>query len=244
MSTDAPSSLDSDAPWSLDSLARAVLAPSAPMLVDEASAIAFVVQHRWPSGTIPCPRCAAPCIRTGAKLRCSSCRRRGTVFIGTPLASLREPRVLAILLGIRGIAADKRGIAARPLARTVDGAPTTIWRHLGRLRMILPCPSASSTHAGSTTVLVCGRRGGAEQGAVRAAIADRRLVVHAADVDRRGRRQLALVGESFRTWINGTHHGVSARKLDAYAREFNARLTSTPDAIAATLLAALGIKPP
>ena len=214
-------------------LRQALLAPTPPHLPDEDAAIAFFVRHRWPDGVIRCRRCRHRSERTGLHLRCK-CRRRATIFVDTPLASLRKPSVLAVLLAIRAIAADKRGIAARALARTVGAAPATIWRHLHRIRALLAMAGGAVVEA--SRVVVCRPQ---PRAAVLAARTGDRFVIAAGPADDAAHSPLHLVAESVRTWLNGTHHGVTAQHLARYAAEAQARLLWPPEELATRLLDAV-----
>jgi transposase-like protein len=195
----------------LDILLRAVPVE----LVDEEAAIELVVHARWPQGRC-CPACGQACTRNGIWLACG-CDDEVTIFIGTPLGSLRAPSVLGILLALRAMAIDHRGIGARPLARLLDIPHVTLWRHIHRLRRLLPpVPSPRLLDIATSDVLVCGRK------ALRLATVRVGAVGFRALPDippRLGRTSRRLVAESLRTWLNGTFHGVTARYLPRYVHE-------------------------
>jgi hypothetical protein len=205
----------------LSPLVAALLASVPIDLATEDSAIALVIRHRWPQGP-RCLRCNAPADVICCCLRCRRCGRIVTIFAGTPLGHLRRPRVRALLLAMRAIAVDKRGIAARALARVEDVPHVTLWRHIHILRDMLavgldPAPPAA-------LVQVCGRRGTAMPGAVVVA-RDRAFALRATARSTGARRSpVRLVGETVRTWLNGTFHGVSRNWLSRYVLEATVRL--------------------
>ena len=89
------------------------------------------------------------------------CRREYTIFADTPLGSLRRPRALALLMALKAMASSKRSISALELARLTGMPHTTLWRHMHRLRALLPRRPLGAPH--SARVRVCGRALSAEQ---------------------------------------------------------------------------------
>jgi transposase-like protein len=192
-------------------------------LATEESSIALIMNTRWPQGR-HCPVCGHLCTRTGIWLACG-CDDEVTIFVGTPLGSLIAPSVRGILLALRAMAIDHRGIGARPLARLLGVPHVTLWRHIHRLRTLLPPVPGFEHSAATSDVLICGRK------AFRLAtvrVGDAGFLAFPDEPPRRGRTPRRLVGESVRTWLNGTFHGVTARYAPRYIREAMCRAIGPP----------------
>lgn len=229
----------------LQDLLRSLLRVAPSELVDDASAARAIVQIRWPQGPA-CAKCRGAAALHANALVCENnrCGARSSIFVGTSLGSLRRPRPRALLLALRAMATDARGISARALARSVNVPHVTIWRHIHRLRALLP--GATATSSPVAFVAVCGRR---REDISPASVGVRRGVagfsfVHAGHGCASTNSSYRIVGEGVRTWLNGTFHGVTARYLPWYLHEATARSAHTPSASLAHALARLLAPPP
>jgi hypothetical protein len=243
----------------LDALVNSVLELGSRDLESEEAAIATIVKLRWPSGVF-CRRCGAACIQDGVHFKCRR-RRCGpsfTVFVDTALGALRRPRVRAILLALRAMATSKRGISAMELARETGTPHVSLWRHMHLLRRLLP-ERYLVKPGPRRAIQVCGRRAPkdwvAEFPPLRPVPASLRVVRDAcgfqilwdADLghDKPGGREGLLVGQTVRTWLNGTFHGVRWNYLSEYATEISARLAfSARDIVSRTLRTLFATKKP
>lgn len=229
----------------LDTLVQSLLTLVPAQLVDDATATRAIVDVRWPGGA-RCVECPSTVTLRGTVLFCDDrrCRAAFSIFVRTPLESLRRPRPRALLLALRAMATDKRGISARALARAVGAPHVTIWRHLHRLRELLPGLAQRTPQA--AFVQVCGRRGG-DTAPASAAIAhtNASFAFAAAGSDCASTTPgVRIVGESIRTWLSGTFHGVTARYLGWYLQEATARITHAPPELITHVLARLVLPPP
>ena len=229
----------------LDTLVQSLLSLAPAQLVDDASATRAIVDIRWPDGA-RCIECPSTASLRGSFLFCDDrrCRAAFSIFVCTPLEPLRCPRPRALLLALRAIATDKRGISARALARTVGAPHVTIWRHIHRLRELLPGVAKRTPQA--AFVQVCGRRGG-DTAPASAAVArtNASFLFAAAGNDCASTTPaVRIVGESIRTWLCGTFHGVTARYLGWYLQEATARTTHAPAELITHVLARLVLPPP
>lgn len=226
-------------------LVRSLLTIVPRQLVDDETATQAIIDVRWPGGP-RCLECSSTVIRRATQFLCedSRCRTTFSIFVGTGLESLRRPRPRALLLALKAIATDKRGISARALARTVGVPPVTMWRHIHRLRDLLP--AVAPTRAPAAFVQVCGRHGGdTAPASSSAAHAGAAFLFTAAGIDCVTVAPSArIVGESIRTWLSGTFHGVTARHLFRYLCEATARCTYAPTEILTHVLARLLGPPP
>src|SRR5688572_3777229 len=123
-------------------LIDAVLAADSRAFDSEAAACDLLWSLRWPNGGFRCPEAdcgSEACTRSLAHMVCDE-GHESTILIGTPLGSLRRPRIRAIFLAIRAMARSHRSVSARELARDVGMPHNTLWRHMMRLRMMMPRP--------------------------------------------------------------------------------------------------------
>lgn len=202
----------------MDELINAILRLGSAALATEEAACGALVEIRFPDG-ITC-RCGSVCTRTGARVRCAH-GHRFTILVDTPFGSKTAPRVRALFLAIRAFALSSRSISARELARDVGAPASTIWRHLLTLRALMPRPHAEPI-ADAASVQLCGRRTTASPAWVRATIPS--ALARARTAPPRVTNNIErLIGESVRTFVNGTFHGVSARWLSAYLEEARTR---------------------
>jgi hypothetical protein len=185
-------------------------------VASEEAACDALVALRFPGG-ISCP-CGALCTRDLATVTCAR-RHTFTILVDTPFASKRRPRVRALFLAIRAFAVSPRSVSAREIARDVGAPHVTIWRHLLTLRALLPPPIAQPTSHVATAQL-CGRNTDAQRAWVRVGV---RVAATCERQSRRGGAEGRMLGESLRTTLNGTFHGVTARWLPAYLDEAVAR---------------------
>ena len=209
----------------MNELIEAILRFQAPQLLSERNAIRLVVRARWPLG-LRCPTCGRRCARERVRLICERGCGRATIFAGTPLQDLRRPCVRALLLALRAFAVTRRGLSARELSREVGAPRMTIWRHMHLLRTLLPRAPVAPTET-AAAVELCHRtrrqpRGFAIVGARNCVRASLRPSRWPGDWPR-------LIAESVRTWLSGTHHGVTTRWLPFYLREAEARYAYPPD---------------
>ena len=120
-----------DAPQTLSEAIR--------FFADRDAAFAAVVQLRWPSGQITCPRCGGEkpnFIRTRYLWTCRECKKQfsikvGTVFEDSPLGL--DKWLPAIWL----LANAKNGISSYELARALGVTQKTAWFMLGRIRLAM-----------------------------------------------------------------------------------------------------------
>jgi hypothetical protein len=219
-----------DARPGLETLIQRILRLGAAQVASEDSACDALTALRFPNGIV-CPRCGAPCDRTQARVVCRGREQHVfTVLIGTPFAQKTRPRIRALLLAIRAFASAHRSVSARELARDTNSNHVTLWRHLLTLRALMPKPPLVVTKLAATTRVA----------------ADAWVRVGARQAMKRETRRPApsgpmarLVGESVRTWLNGTFHGVSAGWLSLYLREIAARWAYDALLVAGELLAGL-----
>ncbi|HEY4222607.1 MAG TPA: hypothetical protein VGO62_14730, partial [Myxococcota bacterium] len=114
----------------------------------------------------------------------------------------------------------------------------TLWRHLHILRSMLPAAAAIPTSL-AAAVQVCARRPRADRATIAASVAagaqcaTARTRPVATDPPRSQHKR--LIGESIRTWLAGTFHGVTARHLPNYLREYMARTFPPFVTVGATL---------
>jgi transposase-like protein len=135
----------------MQALIDAVLAVSSHALDSEAAACDLLWSLRWPTGDYRCPECGtAECTRELAYVTCKQ-QHEHTILTGTPLGSLRRPRVRAIFLAIRAMARSHRSVSARELARDVGMPHNTLWRHMMRLRVMMPPQPPLTTPTGDRT---------------------------------------------------------------------------------------------
>jgi hypothetical protein len=134
---------------------------------------------------------------------------------------------------MREMTLSARSISARELARQLEISHVSLWRHMHVLRSMLPDYRHRLTPL-APTVQVTGRSTRVWKRHV--AIG----TVTAVDCRDRAQRgdpaQTRIVGESIRTWINGTFHGVSPKWLPFYLREYWSRWMADNDSIARRLL--------
>src|SRR6516164_1134314 len=214
---------------------------------DEAACIAALAELRWPNGFI-CARCAGRlAYQLAARPRvfeCADCGRQHSVTAGTVFHRTRTPLrkwfAAAWLIG-----QDKRGVSALFLARELALRYDTAWVMAHKLRhglserpeypldgLIeidesyyggrgkpesrgrgLTDPNKSLMAIAVETVPASPRRGeGIKKshfvaGSARIAVLP---IVH-------------VLFSNVKTWLNGTVHGVSAKHLPRYAREWNYR---------------------
>lgn len=200
----------------MNDLIQSILRLGSGDVASEEAACDALVALRFPHG-VACP-CGAPCTRDLAIVTCAR-HHVHTILVGTPFASKRRPRIRALFLAIRAFALAPRSVSAREIARDVGAPHATIWRHLLTLRALLMPPIAHPTHD-VAVVQVCGRRTNAKPAWVRAGA--RVAIVRELD-EPHGGNGGRMLGESVRTLVNGTFHGVTARWLPAYLDEALAR---------------------
>lgn len=200
------------------SLIDVLLSAGHPAMSSEEAACDLVVAARWGSGDIPCPKCGRTCIRSLARITCPN-EHVFTIFVGTPLGSLRRPRAHAILRAASAMTKAHRSASARELARDLGVPHVTLWRHMMRLRKMMPrAPSRVTPRA--AVVAICGRR---SRAAPASAVVGARHTMRVARGSASAAAWPRLLGESVRTWLNGTFHGVTAQWLHRYLQEVTAR---------------------
>ena len=129
-------------------------AASAPGLLDEDAARAFLEHFRWPNGPV-CPHCgslgayrlhpracsAAP-VRKGV-LKCKACRRQFTVTVGTAFEHSHIP-LGQWLLALRRLCESRKALSAYQLHRLVGVSRQSAWLMEQRIRRALaPRPARS-----------------------------------------------------------------------------------------------------
>ena len=224
----------------MNELIDVLLRPGHPVFDDEEAAIAWVVRIRW--GRLRCYYCLHPEVtREHVLVRCTMCTERFSIFAGSPLGSLRRPCVRALFAWLHAAATGAGSVSARALARAAGVPHNTLWRHIHRLRALLPSERgvvAATPEPGC--VQVCGTTS-------RQTLPAWVLVVpggFSAVTTRHhpGPQDLRLRGESVRTWLNGTFHGVRAWKLPLYLREWAARHRHSPPAFLTAILSRIGAR--
>lgn len=203
----------------VDALMRAI-----PVALDtEESAIELVTHARWPAGRT-CSHCGDLCTRDGIHFHCACQTPPRTIFVGTALASLRRPCVRGILLALRAMAMDHRGIGARPLAKLLGmKSHVTLWRHIHRLRELLP--EVLQPTPPDAAVLVCHA---CEPGVV---CVGARAGMHGYEGAPRGHNRRRLRAEAVKSWLTATFHGVTTKYLPLYVHEAACRADYLPRAI-------------
>lgn len=105
---------------------------------DPDTALAFIVELRWPDG-VKCPRCQGenPIFLSTRRIwKCRSCKRQfsvkvGTVFEDSPLGLDKW------LPALWALANSKNGISSYELARLLGVTQKTAWFMLGRIRLAM-----------------------------------------------------------------------------------------------------------
>jgi len=129
-------------------------AASAPELLDEDAARAFLEHFRWPKGPV-CPHCksrgayrlhpracsAAP-VRKGV-LKCKACRRQFTVTVGTAFEHSHIP-LSQWLLAIRRWCESRKALSAYQLHSLVGVSRQGAWLMEQRIRQALAPRAARS----------------------------------------------------------------------------------------------------
>jgi hypothetical protein len=191
-----------------------ILRLGASSLASEDAACDALVRVRFPNG-IRCPRCQSECTRLRAHVVCNNNQLHTfTILYGTPFHTKTRPRVQALLLAIQAFASSHRSISARELARRVDMPHVTLWRHLHTLRALMQVPPLRLTRLAEPNKVM--RRTWIRTGARTTMRRARRRPPRRGNIVR-------IVGQSVRTWLNGTFHGVSPQWLSFYLREICAR---------------------
>ncbi len=101
---------------------------------DEASAIAYFEQKRWPNGAY-CPGCSSRSVhncnarRKLPLYKCQSCSKQFTVTSGTVMNGTKIP-LRAWLLAFHLMSGDRKGISARHIARVCKITVKSAW-HMG-----------------------------------------------------------------------------------------------------------------
>ncbi|HXR94531.1 MAG TPA: IS1595 family transposase [Rhizomicrobium sp.] len=110
---------------------------------DEHSCAAYLVRHRWPSGTVRCPRCGSVLVKPHGTMEfnwlCNACSPSGTnyrfsVIAGTIFENTNKPlrdwfRVIHLML------TSKKGISALQIHRMMGfGSYKTAWYMCHRVR--------------------------------------------------------------------------------------------------------------
>jgi hypothetical protein len=206
----------------MNDLVASILRLGSEDLASEEAACAALVRLRFPKGVAKLCRCGAKCVRTLAHVECAD-GHRFTILVDTPFATKRRPNVRALFLAIRAFALSPRSVSALEIAREVQGAHSTIWRHLHTLRALLPAPSAMPTKS-AACVQMCGRRSENARPAwarVGAVTAMTRELEPDPNAPSDGER---LLGENIRVVVNCTFRGVTALWLQRYLDEARARL--------------------
>jgi hypothetical protein len=102
----------------------------------------------------------------------------------------------------------------------------TLWRHLHLLRALLPSASTTPSEC-AAAVEVCHET--AQQPSGFAIAGSRNCVRAGTRRPRFANRDPRILAETVRTWLNGTHHGVTTRWLPLYLREAEGRLAFHPE---------------
>jgi hypothetical protein len=206
----------------VNDLVASILRLGSEDLASEEAACSALVRLRFPKGVSKLCRCGAKCVRTLAHVECAD-GHRFTILVDTPFATKRRPNVRALFLAIRAFALSPRSVSALEIAREVQAAHSTIWRHLHTLRALLPPPSAMPTKS-AACVQMCGRRSENARPAwarVGAVTAMTRELEPDPNAPSDGER---LLGENIRVVVNCTFRGVTALWLQRYLDEARARL--------------------
>ena len=129
-------------------------AASAPGLLDEDAARAFLEHFRWPNGPV-CPHCGAlgayrlhPRARSAAPVRkgvlkCKACRRQFTVTVGTAFEHSHIP-LSQWLLALGRLCESRKAVSAYQLHRLVGVSRQSAWLMEQRIRRALaPRPARS-----------------------------------------------------------------------------------------------------
>jgi hypothetical protein len=197
-------------------------------LKSEDAACDALAKLRFPNG-IRCPRCQSNCTRLRAQVICDR-SHSFTILVGTPFETKKRPRVQALLLAIQAFCTSHRSISARELARIVNAPHVTIWRHMQTLRALMPVPPLLLTKLAEPNKVM--RHTWIRTGARTAMRRARRRPPRRGNIIR-------IVGQSVRTWLNGTFHGVSHLWLPFYLREICARWAWEPHVVAERFVYAL-----
>jgi transposase-like protein len=99
--------------------------------------LAFMVQLRWPSGTVTCPRCQAPetsFLSTRRIWKCRACKKQfsakvGTIFEDSPIALEKWLPAMWFVVNC------KNGISSYELARDLGVTQKTAWFMAHRIRL-------------------------------------------------------------------------------------------------------------
>jgi transposase-like protein len=113
---------------------------SAPHLINEEAAFAYVEAKLWPNGAA-CPHCGVVGEASKAKGKttrmglwnCRACRKPFTVRMGTIFESSHVP-LNVWLQCIYLICSSKKGISTRQIQRTIGGSMKTAWFLMHRIR--------------------------------------------------------------------------------------------------------------
>lgn len=107
---------------------------------DEASAIRYFEERRWPGGNVHCPKCGSVEVTRGRqKMRrrqlwyCGGCAHMFSVTSGTVLEFTKLP-LRKWLLAFHLMGASKKGISSRQLARMLRVTLQTAWHLSHRIR--------------------------------------------------------------------------------------------------------------
>jgi transposase-like protein len=133
---------------------------------DEDEAYRLMERIRWPGGRVVCPHCGVVgkayylepkdghrTTRTGKTThrrvwKCAECRQQFSVLVGTIFEDSRVP-LSKWLLAVHMMCADKNGVAAYELHRTLGVAYRTAWFMAHRIREAMKLPPLVDKLAGT-----------------------------------------------------------------------------------------------